>query len=235
MWNNGRDLWDYYITCDAARKWKDKAIIYLWNGWFLEEKTEYAKCLNTDIENEIKRLQILHWFPMSRVVVDEDWVWGGIVDHLWCKWFINNSSAISPANANKVSYKKKNYTNLKTQCYFLLADKVNEWGISIAPDDMKNDLIQELDVVIEINLDKDAKKRICDKEYIKEKIGRSPDYADALMMRMYFELKKQWPDWDVIQGNDWVMTEIEIDDRWQLPEDMEEEETVFEDVELTPY
>lgn len=232
LWNNGRDLWDYYVTCDAARKGKDKAVIYLWNGWFLEEKTEYAKCSNTDIENEIKRLQVLHWFPMTRVIVDEDWVWWGIVDHLWCKWFINNSSAISPANANKVSYKKKNYVNLKTQCYFLLADKVNEWGISILPTDLKNDLIQELDVVVEVNLDKDAKKRICDKEYIKEKLWRSPDYADALMMRMYFELKKQWPEWETIT-NEWFDFEIDWVS-WLLPEDLDDL-IENEEVSLSPY
>jgi hypothetical protein len=37
-------------------------------------------------------------------------------------------------------------------------------------------------------MDKDQKKEICDKAYVKEKIGRSPDYADALMMRAVFVL-----------------------------------------------
>jgi hypothetical protein len=60
--------------------------------------------------------------------------------------------------------------------------------ISIEPDYFKDKLIQELDVVVELNMDKDQKKEICDKAYIKEKIGRSPDYADALMMRAVFVL-----------------------------------------------
>jgi hypothetical protein len=36
----------------------------------------------------------------------------------------------------------------------------------------------------------DANKiSLLSKDEIKKKIGRSPDYSDALMMRIYFELK----------------------------------------------
>lgn len=235
LWNNWRNTGEYFVTCDAARKWKDKAVIYLWNWWLLEKVIEFATCTTVEIEDEIKKLQVLHSFPMSRVVVDDDWVGWWPVDHLWCKWFVNNCTPISPANSTKVAYKKRNYKNLKTQCYFMLADKVNEWGISIVPEYIKESLIQELDVVIEINEDKDGKKEICDKAYIKGKIGRSPDYADALMMRMFFELRKQWPEGEVIQWNDWIITQIEIDDRWMLPEDLEEDLLEHQEVELSPY
>lgn len=85
---------------------------------------------------------------------------------------------------------KKNYQNLKTQCYFILADYINTNKISIEPDYFKNELIQELDVIVETTLD-DRKKSIISKEDIKEKIGRSPDYSDALMMRMWFELRNE--------------------------------------------
>lgn len=39
-------------------------------------------------------------------------------------------------------------------------------------------------------MDSDTKLSIISKEDIKDKIGRSPDYSDALMMRMYFEIDK---------------------------------------------
>ena len=54
-------------------------------------------------------------------------------------------------------------------------------------------------------------------------------------MRLVFELTTRWPVWEVIQWKTELIDSFEIDDRWQLPEDMEEEETVFEEVELTPY
>jgi phage terminase large subunit len=37
-------------------------------------------------------------------------------------------------------------------------------------------------------MDKDGKKRIIPKDKVKELIGRSPDYSDLLMMRMWFSL-----------------------------------------------
>lgn len=35
-------------------------------------------------------------------------------------------------------------------------------------------------------IDSDGKLQIISKETVKASIGRSPDYSDALMMRMYF-------------------------------------------------
>jgi hypothetical protein len=38
--------------------------------------------------------------------------------------------------------------------------------------------------------DKDNKLRILPKDKIKEVLGRSPDWLDVFIMRMYFEVKK---------------------------------------------
>jgi hypothetical protein len=48
--------------------------------------------------------------------------------------------------------------------------------------------MEELDIVCEIDIDKDSKKRIIKKEDIKEQLGRSPDWSDTVMMRMWFVL-----------------------------------------------
>ena len=37
-------------------------------------------------------------------------------------------------------------------------------------------------------MDKDGKLKLIPKENIRSIIGRSPDYSDAIMMRMYYEL-----------------------------------------------
>ena len=54
----------------------------------------------------------------------------------------------------------------------------------------KESIIEELDVIKQKNPDKWGKLQINTKEEIKQLIWRSPDYADAIAMRMYFELKK---------------------------------------------
>ena len=41
------------------------------------------------------------------------------------------------------------------------------------------------------NFDKDTKLQLIGKEEVKSAIGRSPDFSDALAMRMYYELKPQ--------------------------------------------
>jgi hypothetical protein len=84
----------------------------------------------------------------------------------------------------------ENYDNLKSQCYYRLADRVNANGIYLSFDDtnVKDWVIQELEQVKQKKLDSDLKKGVIPKEQVKELIGRSPDFADAIMMREWFEL-----------------------------------------------
>lgn len=184
---NQKYNWTKYISCDVARKWKDKAVICVWD-WYEEiDRAVFEKCLNIDIENKIREFAYKYNVWMSNTIVDEDWVWWWIVDSLSCKWFINNSSCIQPAEAKYDPTKKVNFSNLKTQCYFELAKLVNNNKLKVLPQDF-NILAEELDVVVEVDIDKDSKKKIISKDDIKEKLWRSPDYSDAIMMRCYFEL-----------------------------------------------
>ena len=123
---------------------------------------------------------------MSQIIADEDGVGGGVVDILGCKGFVNNSK---PIEENEIIVQ---YNNLKSQCYFHLANAVNTNKIYFSKytQEQKETIIQELEQVKRNNVDKDGKLSVLPKEKIKEIIGRSPDYADALMMRMFFELEK---------------------------------------------
>lgn len=47
---------------------------------------------------------------------------------------------------------------------------------------------QELGMLKTYDSDKDGKLRILPKEKIKEQIGRSPDWLDCFIMRMYYEV-----------------------------------------------
>jgi phage terminase large subunit len=96
-----------------------------------------------------------------------------VVDMLRCKGFI----------ANKTSTK---YSNTKSECYYLLAEKVNKSELYINCDEAET-IIQELQAIERANIDKDTKPSINSKELQKQILGRSPDYADALMMRFWFE------------------------------------------------
>lgn len=170
--------WNKYITCDPARHWEDKAVIRVWDNLNVIDKAIYDYCDATVIEAKIKEFATRHTIPMSNCIVDEDWMWWPIVDHLHCKWFINNSKALN----------SENYRNLKTQCYFKLAEYINQGKIWDHTIDDK--LIQELDVLVQINQDKDWPLEIISKEDIKKKLWRSPDDMDSIMMRMWWEIVK---------------------------------------------
>lgn len=174
-----------YITCDVARFGSDKTVIMVWAGLVCNEILTLYKQPVSVIAQEIKRLKDYYGVSTSHIIADEDGVGGGVVDILRCKGFVNNST---PLGINGV---KQNFTNLKSQCYFLLADKVNKGEIYVKTKDIeiKNSLVQELEQVKRYNSDKDGKLSVLPKDQVKEKIGRSPDYSDALMMRMWFELR----------------------------------------------
>lgn len=174
-----------YISADIARFGKDKSIIMLWSGFNVKEIIELSKSSVTETSNAIKKLSYQHSIHRSSIIVDEDGVGGGVKDILKCEGFVNNSSAI------KIEGEKENYANLKSQCTFKLADKINEKQVSISCDSeqVKENIIEELEQVKRKSVDTDGKLAVIAKEDVKAVIGRSPDYSDTLMMRMYFELK----------------------------------------------
>ena len=190
-----------YISVDAARKGGDKIVIYLWKGWRVIKAFVYRRLATTSTEQRILKVAGDEEVPYSHIVVDEDGVGGGIVDHLpGVKGFINNARPIF----DKYEVDPPNYGNLKTQCYYMMADRINTRDMAVQLVDFvsdedeineeafKEDLIEELEQVKAKDPDSDEKRLyLTPKEKVKEQIGRSPDYSDALMMRFIFELNKE--------------------------------------------
>ena len=53
---------------------------------------------------------------------------------------------------------------------------------------IRETLMEELDVMCYIDVDKESRIKITSKETSKGLIGRSPDFADALSQRFFFDL-----------------------------------------------
>lgn len=178
-----------FITADIARFGSDKIVIGVWKGWRVK-LYHYAKLSITETAELIKKFANTNNIPMSRVIADEDGVGGGVVDILGCQGFVNNSVALD----NPLTGEKENYNNLKSQCYYLLAKLINEAGLFIEEVDIetREQIVEELEQVKQFNMDKDGKKQIMPKDKVKELIGRSPDFSDTLMMRMWFNLAFQF-------------------------------------------
>ena len=171
-----------YISCDVARFGKDKTVIIYWNGL----RAEKIKVLDTNTITEaseiIKEIQRTEEVPLNNIIVDDDGIGGGVRDILRCKGFNNNGKVING----------ENYQNLKTQCYYKLAEYINAGKIYVQTNNtsIKEYMTKELEQVRRDKIDRDTKLAIVSKEKVKNILGRSPDYSDALMMRMFYELKK---------------------------------------------
>jgi len=171
---------DKYITCDVARFGSDKTVIMLWQGLHIRYIRTLLKSAVNEVVDEIKKLQQENGVNLRNIIVDEDGVGGGVKDYLRCQGFTNNARAL----------KGENYQNLKTQCYYKLADQINKGqiGVSCSDVNIKNYITEELEQVRTKDADKDNKLQIIPKDTVKAILGRSPDYADALAMRMYYEI-----------------------------------------------
>lgn len=179
-----------YVTVDVARFGKDKTVILVWEGFRVVKIVVLIKKSVTWVAQEVAALRNEYMVPLSNVIVDEDGVGGGVVDILKCTGFVNNSSALFD----------QNFENLKAQCSYKLAEMVNASKIylgAITDPEIIAELIEELEQIKQKDMDKDGKKKIVPKDAVKELLGRSPDYADAVMMRMLPEIQ---PD---DQGDEW--------------------------------
>lgn len=167
-----------YITADVARLGGDKIKITVWSGLRGKVHT-FEKQKLTWTSDKIREIASANNIPMQCVIVDEDGMGAGVVDELGCVGFVGGSSALAG----------QNFFNLRSQCYSLLADKVNAGEIYVEGDTPRDQITEELSPVKFKSVDDDKRKLVIPKEEIKKIIGRSPDTADSLMMRMYFILR----------------------------------------------
>ena len=174
----------YYIVADVARFGKDTTRISLWqwNTWL--KVWTYQKNTITEVIATILFIAAQYSVDHRDIIIDSDWVGWWVVDGIsYCTGFINNSSPI-------VTWSKQNYANLKSQCAFELKRRIENWEIVIKwehkdRDKDRHDLQQEL---LNTYIDEksiDWKTKIESKDKMKERIWRSPDLLDTMIMRMY--------------------------------------------------
>ena len=141
------------------------------------------------VSAKINELRLKCNVPISNVIYDADGT----------KLFVRQSAkdgflkgSVQFRN-NSRAYGDENYANLKTQCYFKLAEMVKKGLIYIYDTTHKENVIKELEQIRKKPLDDDGKIRLEKKADLKLRLGRSPDYADMLMMRMYTEVNSFVP------------------------------------------
>lgn len=182
-----------YLVCDAARFGRDHIVIGIFKGldWY---KVVYKQKQNLEeTKEDILDLCQKEMIPRSHVLIDEDGVGGGLVDMLQgSRGFVANRSPLINLTGVQIESLKSNYKNLKSQCVYKMAEMVKDALIRVSFKDehAKEMLVADLEQYRVKNTGKDKKLEIISKDEMKERLGRSPDFGDVLLMRMWFELKK---------------------------------------------
>jgi hypothetical protein len=170
------------ITADIARLGQDRTVIGVWDGLTLIDIRVLTRVDITVTIEAIRELMAAHKVSLKSVLVDEDGIGGGVKDIMKCLGFVNGSKATQPQ-----------YMNLKSECYYKLADLIEKGKVTmLVANDYKDKIAAELDMIRRENVDKDGKLAVTPKDKIKLRHGISPDFADMLMMRAYFELKPNY-------------------------------------------
>jgi len=190
LFTNSIERGDKFCTVDVAGRGRDRTIILIWDGLFIE------KVYNMDnISNEeLKKILEKHKIPRSKCVIDEDGVGFGLVKDLpGVKGFVNNATPIKRKKETDDEKVIHNYKNLKAQCWFELANYVNTGWIGVTKEikvEEREMIIEDLEQIKQKDPGKDQPLRVLTKEEIKEQLGRSTDIGDAMMMRMFFAVNK---------------------------------------------
>lgn len=175
-----------YISADLAMKGRDRFVVGLWDGFVCEIKVDKTKSSGKEIETDVKSIMVSGRVGHSQTVVDSDGMGSYLESYLTgIKEFHGGARAIDD----------KEYANLKSECGYKLAELINKREIKIiCSPEQKQRITEELAVLKADDIDADEKKkRIIKKELMKELLGRSPDYLDMLLMRMFFAIKKPAP------------------------------------------
>lgn len=186
-----------YISADLAFHGSDLFIVCVWDGWRLIDIETISKSDGKIIEDVIKAMANKHKVPRSNIVYDADGVGTYLRGYLQgARPFNNGSAPILEKNA------KVNYKNLKTQCYYHVSSLINSSKIYVT-DVVANKkingkfvrelIIEESRAIKKKMTDPDNKLQIISKDEMKNLLGRSPDFMDAIMMRSCFDLKKATP------------------------------------------
>ena len=166
-----------YITADIAFT-SDKCVIMVWEDYTIIETIVNPEGKLEDFINEKAREYNV---PQYHVSYDSDGVGKFLATRLRsAKAIVNNGTP----------FNKENYKNLKTQLYYKLCDKIKDNSVKILSDKYQDEIIEELSAIEHKPSNIVGKLEMVDKGEVKRKIGRSPDFSDAMAYRMYFEYKK---------------------------------------------
>jgi hypothetical protein len=165
------------ISADLAMQGRDRFIAGYWEGYKVLIRIDKEKATGRSIESDLRKLMAEYGVGRSQTVADSDGLGAYLESYLnGIKTFHGGSRPI-----NNI------YASSKDECAYKLAEVINNRELQIVcTEEQKQRLLEELPMLICANVDDDrGKKRIISKEVMKERLRRSPDGLDMLIIGMY--------------------------------------------------
>lgn len=187
VWESG----EKYIITDVAWNWKDDTIVTVRDGWKIIEIIVEEKSTPESVKHIMQQKQIEYNVKLKNMLYDGSWLWRWL-SWIGCEIFTGWSKPIATKDATEQEKQglNKTYLNLRSQCFFMLAKRIKSGALSIQniDGDLKTRILEELDVMQAWKIEKDWPLQVIPKEEIRKILWRSPDIADVISMRVYFEL-----------------------------------------------
>ena len=194
-----------YLMVDVADDGSDKTVFSFWEGLEEYRREEYENLNTEGVITEIRQFAAQERIPMSHIVVDAIGIGAGVASSSLLSGIVGYKGSYSAIKTDRNIIKLPNqgyindpmsplitdFRNLRSQCIFMLADKVNNHEIASRIDGrFKEYIIEELSTYQDASKG-DGKRMAMTKQDVKEIIGRSPDHSDTWQQRMYFEVLKR--------------------------------------------
>ncbi len=192
-----------YMIVDVADDGSDKTVFSFWDDLEESHREEFSRLSTEMIIQKIREYCAQYRIPMSHVAVDAIGVGSAVASSSLLDGIIGFKSSFAPMKTDhdiiklpNVGYTKvaplvSDYRNLRSQCIFLLAEKVNNHGIaSKCVGRQKEVIIEQLSQYQDASQG-DGKRMATPKDKVKEAIGHSPDDSDTWIMRMFFEIRER--------------------------------------------
>lgn len=170
-------------SADIALKGHDRFIVTVWEGNVCRIVVDEVYSPGKQVYETLKEVLKKEKVPRSYTIVDADGVGSYLESFL---------PGIKEFHGGGKPNNQQKYENLRAECYFKLAELINDRKIRvICNSDQRERLMEELGALKQAYIDNDIRRKgIIPKETMKIIIGRSPDYMDAMMMAMFFRRTK---------------------------------------------
>lgn len=170
-----------HIGLDVARFGDDNSVLTLGTENGVVLKIDVWQGNRTTESTARAKWWVSYAGRVENIAVDEIGVGSGVVDEL-----AEANYPVIGVNVAKKPYDDSAYTNLRDELTFLLADRFRQGTIDLTRATTFEETITEELSAYTFDYTPKGQRKVVSKADIKDKIGRSPDFADSLMLFFAF-------------------------------------------------